>query len=100
MRLARDVAHEKDPARERAANSGVDGTRREPSTVKLGTKVKWTNFDDVIHNVTVENGPDMFTSANFGKGASYQHAFTKPGVYHYLCTIHPSAMVGTIIVVQ
>jgi hypothetical protein len=38
MLLAGDVAHEKNPVREGAANSGLDGTGRKPRTVKLGAK--------------------------------------------------------------
>jgi plastocyanin len=67
--------------------------------VKAGTTVKWTNYDPVLHNVTVQSGPVKFASPNFNQGGTYRYTFTKPGVYHYLCTIHPASMVGTVTVV-
>jgi plastocyanin len=68
--------------------------------VKVGTTVKWTNYDEGIeHNVTSEGGPDHFASKNFGAGASVEFKLTKPGVVHYECTNHPTTMNGTIEVV-
>lgn len=68
--------------------------------VKVGTTVKWTNFDPVEHNVTSKSGPDSFASKNFGEGATIEFKMTKPGIVHYLCTIHPTTMNGTIEVVK
>jgi plastocyanin len=68
-------------------------------TVKVGSTVKWTNFDQVNHNVTVSSGPVTFHSSDFGAGGTFSMKLTKPGTYHYLCTIHPSAMIGSITVV-
>ena len=67
-------------------------------TVKAGTTIKWTNFDATLHNVAITRGPVKFSSPAFNKGGSYKATFTKPGVYHYLCTYHPASMIGTIIV--
>jgi plastocyanin len=67
-------------------------------TVKVGTTVKWTNYDAVVHNVAVQRGPVTFTSPDLNQGATYAYTFTKPGVYHYLCTFHPASMVGTVTV--
>jgi plastocyanin len=68
--------------------------------VKVGTTLKWTNFDAVEHNVTSKSGPLSFTSPNFSEGHSVEFKMTKPGVIHYLCTIHPTTMNGTIEVVK
>jgi plastocyanin len=68
--------------------------------VKLGSTVRWTNFDNVSHNVTSAGGPARFASKDFGEGASFQVKLTKPGVIHYECTIHPASMNGTIEVVK
>lgn len=68
-------------------------------TVKVGSTVRWTNFDGIDHNVMTQGtGPLSFASANFATG-SYEQRMTKVGVIHYLCTIHPAAMQGTITVV-
>jgi plastocyanin len=68
--------------------------------VKVGSTIKWTNFDSVEHNVTSEGGVAKFASKDFGEGGTYEFKVTKPGVIHYECTIHPASMNGTIEVVK
>jgi plastocyanin len=68
--------------------------------VKVGSTIKWTNFDAIDHNVTSEGGPQKFASKNFGEGATFEIKALKPGVIHYECTIHPASMNGTIEVVK
>ncbi|MGH2853824.1 MAG: cupredoxin domain-containing protein [Solirubrobacteraceae bacterium] len=74
----------------------------DPDTVrvKVGSTIKWTNFDPVEHNVTSKSGPVSFASKNFGEGHAVEFKMTRPGVIHYLCTIHPATMNGTIEVVK
>jgi plastocyanin len=74
----------------------------DPDTVrvKVGSTLKWTNYDPVEHNVTSKSGPDSFASKDFSEGHSVEFKMTKPGVIHYLCTIHPATMNGTIEVVK
>jgi plastocyanin len=71
-------------------------------TVKAGQKIKWTNFDKGIpHNVISQGStPDPIKSANFVGGQSFTFTPTKPGVIHYICTIHPTQMIGTITVIK
>jgi plastocyanin len=68
--------------------------------VKVGSTIKWTNFDSVEHNVTSEGGPQKFASKDFGENGTYELKANKPGVIHYECTIHPASMNGTIEVVK
>jgi plastocyanin len=68
--------------------------------VKVGSTIRWTNYDPVEHNVTSKSGPINFASKNFGEGKVVEFKMTKPGVIHYLCTIHPATMNGTIEVVK
>ena len=68
--------------------------------VKVGSTIKWTNYDSVEHNVTSEGGAAKFASKNFGEGGTYEIKANKPGVIHYECTIHPASMNGTIEVVK
>jgi plastocyanin len=68
--------------------------------VKVGSTIKWTNYDSVEHNVTSQGGPAKFSSKNFGEGETYEVKVTKPGTIHYECTIHPASMNGTIEVVK
>ena|SRR5271167_2027261 len=68
--------------------------------VKVGSTIKWTNYDSIEHNVTSQSGPQAFASKNFGEGGTFQVTVTRPGVIHYVCTIHPATMNGTIEVVK
>lgn len=68
--------------------------------VKVGSTIKWTNYDPVEHNVTSKGGPSTFASKTFGEGKTFEFKATKTGVIHYLCTIHPVSMNGTIEVVN
>jgi plastocyanin len=68
--------------------------------VKVGTTIRWTNYDPVEHNVTSKSGPIKFASKNFSEGHTVEFKMTKPGIIHYECTIHPATMNGTIEVVK
>jgi plastocyanin len=68
--------------------------------VKVGSTIRWTNYDAIEHNVTSREGPVHFASGNFGEGKTFEVKLTAPGVIHYLCTIHPTSMNGTIEVVR
>ncbi len=68
--------------------------------VKVGSTIKWTNYDSVEHNVTSEGGVAKFASKDFGEGGTYEIKVNKPGIIHYECTIHPASMNGTIEVVK
>jgi plastocyanin len=68
--------------------------------VKVGSTIKWTNFDSIAHNVTSEGGPQKFASKDFGENRTFAIKALKPGVIHYECTIHPASMNGTIEVVK
>jgi plastocyanin len=68
--------------------------------VKVGSTVRWTNYDPVEHNVTSKGGPVSFASGTFSEGKSFAVKMTKAGIVHYECTIHPATMNGTIEVVQ
>jgi plastocyanin len=73
-----------------------------PNTVRVrvGSTVRWTNYDPVEHNVTSEGGPQRFASSNFGQGAGFSVRLRKPGVIRYECTNHPTTMNGAIEVVR
>ena len=68
-----------------------------PATVSVtaGTTVTWTNRDQIAH--TVSDTQDGIASPVLNQNQTYSHTFTKPGTYHYICTIHPF-MHGTVIV--
>jgi len=67
-------------------------------TVKTGTEVTWMNNDGAPHTIVSDAGsPAAFTSDPLSSGASFSFTFTRPGMYTYHCSIHPS-MEGTITV--
>jgi plastocyanin len=67
-------------------------------TVKKGTKVTWTNNDDVAHTVTADSG-NAFDSGNMNKSTSFSHTFDTVGTFAYHCTFH-SNMHGKITVTE
>ena len=64
-------------------------------TVPVGSTVTWKNLDGEPHTVTSVDG--AFRSGALDEGDSFSFRFTRPGVYAYLCTIHPR-MTATITV--
>jgi plastocyanin len=66
-----------------------------PISITVGTIVKWTNNDNVSHDVTSQN--NLFFSGNMPPGATFTYTFQSTGSFPYYCTIHPM-MVGTVTV--
>jgi plastocyanin len=65
--------------------------------VPVGTKLTWTNKDDVPHNViSTEN---KFASPVLDTDQSFSYVFGAAGAYNYYCSIHPR-MTGKVIVQQ
>jgi plastocyanin len=50
--------------------------------------IMWTNTDDSPHQVTVTTGQTT-RSAVLSKGQRHTQAFATPGVYDYMCGLHP-----------
>lgn len=60
-----------------------------PATVTVvpGTRIVWTNLDEVPHSIVSDNG--MFaTSAALNQNDSYSVVLSSPGNYPYHCGIH------------
>ena len=64
-------------------------------TVKAGSTVTWKNLDGEPHTVVSVDG--AFRSPALDQNDTFKFTFAKPGVYKYVCTIHPK-MVATITV--
>jgi plastocyanin len=61
--------------------------------VGVGTRLTWTNQDDIAHTVTsgTPERPDgRFDLALTGRGATGAVAFAQPGAYPYFCNRHQS----------
>jgi plastocyanin len=64
-------------------------------TVPAGTTVRWTNRDDIPHNVVSDD--KSFKSKAMDTDENFSYTFSKPGTYSYFCSIHPK-MTGKIVV--
>jgi plastocyanin len=68
--------------------------------IRPGTRVTWTNQDDITHTVTsgVPGSPDgRFDVPLAGKGVTGSATFSDPGIFPYFCTRHAS-MRGEVVV--
>ncbi len=66
-------------------------------SVKVGTKVTWTNNDSALHTVTSTDSMSTnasttgaFDSGQLSQGDTFSFTFTNAGTYFYECTIHKS----------
>jgi plastocyanin len=67
-----------------------------PATMRVpaGATVTWRNTGRTDHTV---KGPGFFSRA-VAPGARWSHHFGKPGSFDYVCTLHPEAMRGRVVV--
>lgn len=56
-------------------------------TVTAGSTVTWKNMDGEPHTVASADG--VFRSPALDENDTYSFKFDKPGVYKYICSIHP-----------
>ena len=66
-------------------------------TVPIGTTVRWTNTEQLVHTVTSDAG--LWDSGTLEDGQHFSYTFNTPGTYTYHDVLHPS-MWGTVIVQQ
>ncbi len=57
--------------------------------IDAGTTVTWTNYDNIDHTVTSDDG-DELKSGLFGQSQTFRHTFDTPGEYGYYCEPHPN----------
>ncbi len=65
--------------------------------VSPGTRVVWTNRDDIPHTVTDADDPRATKSPPLDTGDTYARIFAKAGIYRYFCSLHPH-MQATVVV--
>ena len=85
------------PAPAATTDVGIVNFKFTPATltVKVGTTVVWTNKDAIAH--TVNFATSGINSSVLNQNDHFSHAFTVPGTYDYICSIHPF-MHGSVIV--
>jgi plastocyanin len=67
-------------------------------SIPLGASVRWTFPGSVLHNVTVADGPEGFSSNRLVGGGTFSKKFTRPGTYTFFCELHPVGMIERIVV--
>lgn len=64
--------------------------------VQSGATVVWTNHDHFTHSIHLVD--DGGNSLIVPPGDSVRFTFTRPGLHHYDCSLHPHDMHGTVMV--
>ena len=84
-------------AEEMTATVKIDNFSFSPNTlqIKAGTKVTWTNADDIPH--TVVSDDKVFKSKALDTDEKFSFSFDKPGTYPYFCSLHPKMTAKVIV---
>jgi plastocyanin len=97
-------AEEATPAAAAASGGGeaaisVDNFTFSPPllTVAAGTRVVWTNRDDIPHTIVGTDDPRTLRSPPLDTDDTFAFTFAAPGQYRYFCSLHPH-MQGTVVV--
>ena len=87
------------PARAGEVAVTIDNFTFSPETITVaaGTRIVWTNHDDIPHSVVSAERPPPFKSPVMDTDEKYDRAFDTPGRYDYFCGLHPH-MKGTVVV--
>lgn len=84
------------PANQAANQPLIENYTFLPSTITIrpGTRVTWTNRDQVQHTITATNAA---FSGFLAQGASASLTFNTPGTVNYFCAIHPTMRASVIV---
>jgi len=87
-----------EPATPSSVSVNIQSFAFSPATlnIKKGTKVTWTNSDNVPHTVTSDSG-NLLNSGTIAPGASFSFTFINNGSTGYHCSVHPK-MKGSVVV--
>ena len=66
-------------------------------TIPAGTRVTWTNHDDIPHTVVSRESPATMRSPVLDTDENFSLTFDKPGTYGFFCSLHPH-MQGQVVV--
>ena len=58
-------------------------------SVAAGTRVTWTNRDDIPHKLLSADGKGPIASPLLDTDDKYSLTFATPGRYAYFCSLHP-----------
>jgi plastocyanin len=76
------------------ATISVEGFRysRRNVVVERGSTVTWRFPGDVLHDVTLADGPFGFSSDHLARGDAFSIRLRRPGTYKLFCSLHPVQM--------
>ncbi len=76
----------------------IQGMAFTPATIYVtaGTTITWTNKMTIAHTVTSDTG--LFDSGTLNPNGTFSMTFATAGTYSYHCSIHPTTMMGKVIV--
>ncbi len=67
-------------------------------TIRKGSSVNWRFADGLTFHSVHSIGKHRFHSSRDMKKGTFKVRFARPGTYRYMCTLHPLAMRGTVVV--
>jgi plastocyanin len=70
--------------------------RRPNVIVPQGSTLKWRFKGRQLHNITIANGPEGFSSPHLDMNRVYRKKLTRAGTYQMFCGLHPVQMTQTI----
>ena len=94
------VAFAARPSQAADAAVSIDNFTFAPQILKVavGTRVVWTNHDDIPHTVMSAAQPPLFRSPHaLDTDDGFARVFDQAGSFGYFCSLHPH-MTGTIVV--
>jgi plastocyanin len=99
MALAGGALAQQQPVAAKSAEIVIANFKFVPQTLTVapGTSVTWDNRDEEPHNIVNVDQPRRFRSQAIDGGEKYTFVFDQPGIYKYICAVHPH-MEGTVIV--
>jgi len=80
-------------------NEFYDHGARPVLRITPGTVLSWQWDSQQTHSLAVRSGPEKFVARQRNAG-DFNHTFTKPGVYHFVCQLHAPGMQMTVIVTK
>ncbi len=92
-------APDSDEAPELTAEITIDNFTFSPAELEVpaGTRVTWTNRDDIPHTIMDGADPRRMRSEPLDTDDRFAFTFATPGTYRYFCSLHPH-MQGTVVV--
>jgi plastocyanin len=64
--------------------------------VRRGARINWRFVGSTLHNVTLAQGPEGFSSFDLDRERVFSRTLRKRGTYRLFCGLHPTTMIETV----